>query len=279
EPGFGPEILTGLWYTNQYPESAWQADWIRLATRFRHDSAFVGADLRNEPHITGSVFDMKSYFKLGPLWGAFNNVYYHDRDWHYAAQTLGNELLKINPNLLIVVEGVQMYYDPFMKSLTGALWGSNLIGVQYDPIVLDRPSQLVYSVHEYGPKMWPGDWFNAGTSYQQLSDRWTNLWGYLLTAPKFMQAPILVGEFGTCDDWYVCVHDPTHPARQGFWFQSFVRYMQSHPQVGWAYWALNPDGPFQPDQRDYYSLMTYDWHHYYPLIPYGLAPLLKEPNG
>jgi endoglucanase len=215
----------------------------------------------------------------GPLWGSYGGAYYHDRDWHYAAQTLGNDLLAIDPHLLIVVEGIQMYWDPFENKLTGALWGSNLIGVQYDPIVLDRPGQLVYSVHEYGPKMWLGSWFSKKTTYHSLAIRWTKLWGYLLTAPESMQAPIFVGEVGTCDDWHSCISDPHKPWSQGFWWTSFVRYMKARPQVSWAYWSLNPEGPFRPQDNNFYSLMFHDWTHYHPRVIQGLGPLLAEPDG
>lgn len=276
EGGMGPEIDTGLWYTDRYPETAWENDWLTLASRFRSDSAFVGADLRNEPHITGSTFDLHAYLSRGPLWGAYNGTYYLTLDWHNAAQTLGNRLLAVNPHLLIVVEGIQMYYDPFKNKLTGALWGSNLIGVQYDPVVLSVPGHLVYSVHEYGPKMWKGSWFNSRTTYGKLAFRWTRHWGYLLTAPRFMQAPIFVGEFGTCDDWHSCISDPHKPMSQGFWFASFIRYLHNHPQVGWAYWSLNPDGPFRPGEDNFYSLMTRDWYHVHPLVLAGLAPLLGQ---
>jgi endoglucanase len=278
EAGRGPELQTGLWYTARYPESSWVADWETLVRRFRGESAFVGADLRNEPHIIGSQFTEEAYFIHGPLWGAYHGVYYHDRDWHYAAQTLGNDLLSINPHLLIIVEGVQMYLDSFRGVLTGGLWGSNLEGVQYDPIVLSRPGQLVYSVHEYGPHMWQGKWFNLHTTYASLAHRWDRLWGYLLSAQKALQAPIFVGEFGTCHDYWSCIAS-NQGWKQGFWFQSFVRYLHDHPQVGWAYWSLNPSGPFHPDQTNYYSLVSPSWRHYFPLVIRGLASLLAEPSG
>src|SRR5205823_5571310 len=67
--------------------------------------------------------------------------------------------------------------------------------------------------------------------------------------------------------------------KQGFWFKSFVRYLHDHPQVGWAYWSLNSNGPFQPTDPNFYSLVSSDWHHYYPLVTRGLAPLLREPDG
>jgi acetyl esterase/lipase/aryl-phospho-beta-D-glucosidase BglC (GH1 family) len=278
EAGRGPELKSGLWYTDQYPQSAWASDWLELTRRFQHDSSFVGADLRNEPHIVGGSLDHTSVLNNGPLWGAFQGTYYRARDWRYAAQTLGNELLDVNPHLLIIVEGVQLYLDPVKGVMTGGLWGSNLIGAQYDPVVLSHPSQLVYSVHEYGPHMWQGDWFNPKTTYQSLVKRWTDLWGYLLNARKILRAPIFVGEFGTCHEYYACIGS-NQGWKQGFWFQSFVKFLAAHPQVGWAYWALNPTGPFRTQDDDFYSLVTRDWRHYYPMITYGLAPLLREPGG
>ncbi|MDQ2742789.1 MAG: cellulase family glycosylhydrolase [Chloroflexota bacterium] len=279
EFGMGPELQTGLWYTKRYPASIWQKDWIELATRFRNDSAFVGADLRNEPHIVGSHFDQLAYLNHGPLWGAYNGTYYHDRDWRYTAQLMGDELLGINPHLLIVVEGVQMYYDPDKLHLTGGLWGSNLIGVQYDPIVLSHQSQLVYSVHEYGPKLYKAKWFNPHTTYLKLARRWRRHWGYLFTAPRFMQAPIFVGEFGTCNYGTFCITNPLKPWSQGFWFTNFIRYLREHPQVGWAYWSLNPTGPFYTGENNSYSVMSHDWKHVSPLLVTGLKPLLQAPSG
>ncbi|HZU14236.1 MAG TPA: cellulase family glycosylhydrolase [Chloroflexota bacterium] len=278
EAGMGPEYSTGLWYTAQYPESVWEADWLELAHLFRHDSAFVGADLRNEPHLTSGHPTIQNYVNQGPLWGAYQGTYYYSRDWHYAAQTLGNRLLAVNPHLLIVVEGVQMYFNPYTGKFTGGLWGSNLVGVQFDPITLDRPGQLVYSVHEYGPQMYLAHWFNSSTTFASLMRHWTKHWGYLLTAPPWMQAPIFVGEFGTCNNYYSCTVS-RNPLKQGFWFTAFVRYMRAHPQVGWAYWALNPMGPFKPNVPNYYALMTPDWRHYHRSLVTALQPLLREPSG
>ncbi|GAC1514971.1 MAG: hypothetical protein NVS2B16_22570 [Chloroflexota bacterium] len=279
EAGMGPEILSGLWYTAAYSESVWRADWEQLATRLRADSAFVGADLRNEPHETGSgAVDERTYLNNGPIWGAYRGKYYRDRDWRWAAERMGNDLLHINPHLLIIVEGVQMYLDPSVGTLTGGLWGSNLLGVRNSPVHLDRPGQLVYSVHEYGPQMWQGDWFNTTTTYASLAQRWTQLWGYLLGASRALQAPIFVGEFGTCHNYWSCISD-TAGWKQGFWFSNFVRYLHAHPQIGWAYWSLNPLGPFHPQDPNFYSLVSPDWHHYYPLVVHGLAPLLAESGG
>lgn len=279
EAGRGPETASGLWYTAAYPEAVWQADWKTIVSRFGHDSAFVGADLRNEPHDQGSgSVTQQTYLTAGPVWGAFQGTYYWRRDWRLAAERMGNDLLRIDPSLLIIVEGVQVYVSPSGTKPSGGLWGSNLRGVRYAPIRLIRPGQLVYSVHEYGPQMWQGDWFNTKTTYLSLSRRWTRLWGYLLHASRALQAPIFVGEFGTCDNYWSCITD-TDGWKQGFWFKSFIRYLHEHTQLGWAYWALNPTGPFHAGDANFYSLVSADWRHYYPLVIRGLAPLLQQSTG
>jgi endoglucanase len=279
EGGRGPETASGLWYTNQYPAATWVADWVTLVKRLRHDSAFVAADLRNEPHDvgTGSV-TLNTYLHDGPLWGPYQGTEYYGRDWRYAAQRLGDTLLAINPRLLIIVEGIQLYLNPRTGKVKGGLWGSNLEGVKDDPIELTHQSQLVYSVHEYGPQMWQGDWFNPNTTYASLARRWDRLWGYLLDPTSGLNTPIFVGEFGTCHDYHSCITNGEGWS-QGFWFQSFVQYLHQHPQVGWAYWALNPTGPYRPQDPNFYSVVSSDWRHYYPLVIQGLAPLLAEPDG
>jgi len=52
----------------------------------------IGADLHNEPH--------------GPAtWGSGDVA----TDWRLAAERAGNAILKVNPDWLIIVQGVQEY--------------------------------------------------------------------------------------------------------------------------------------------------------------------------
>jgi len=60
ESGSGPEE-NGLWFTSQFPESSWIADWASLAARYSNNSAVIGMDLRNEPH---SVWRKRSLLGL-----------------------------------------------------------------------------------------------------------------------------------------------------------------------------------------------------------------------
>jgi endoglucanase len=252
------------------------ADWITLVSRFKNESAFVGADLRNEPHLI-TALTPNIYLTSGPMWGPFHGAFHPDRDWRYAAQTVGNHLLAINPRLLIIVEGVQAYLNPLTNVFSVGWWGSDLVGVKFAPITLSEPSQLVYSAHDYGPILYPAQWFNKHTSYGSLSNKWDHFWGYILNAPDGVRAPLFLGEFGTCNFAPYCIgFGRKYHKRQGLWFRSLVRYLHAHREISWAYFALNPLGPFKPSEDNFYSLMTRDWRHIHPVLLRGLAPLLPR---
>lgn len=208
----------GLWYTATYPEDAWLNHWRALAKRYAKQPAVVGADLRNElrPVLeAGCQACMQcpcaSCACVTPVWGGGDPA----TDWHAAATRGGNAVLEENPNLLIIVEGLN--------------YASDVGGPYTLPISLATPNRLVYSAHDYA-------WFHSGLSdYQQLKTELGNKWGYILTQGQPFTAPVLVGEFGTCNTAATCVTDATG---QGFWFSAFRTYL-SEADIDWAYWALN----------------------------------------
>ncbi len=104
--GGGPES-NGLWYTSDYPESTWIADWQMLANRYKGNGTVIGADLRNEPH--GDA-----------CWGCGDI----SKDWRLAAERGGNAILAIDPNWLIIVEGISTYNGQ------STWWGGNLLGAK-----------------------------------------------------------------------------------------------------------------------------------------------------
>ena len=161
----------GLWYSTDYPESSWLADWRTIARRYRSNSWVVGADLRNE-------------LRSGAAWGGANPKL----DWHAAAERGGNAALAANPNLLIMVESPE--------------YSTNFAGFDKLPVHLDIADRLVYSPHAYGMAA-PGF-----ASYDQMKEVYEARAGFLLhTEPA---VPIWVGEFGTCQkldctfnsDWF-----------------------------------------------------------------------------
>jgi endoglucanase len=215
--------LSGLWYTQAFPESAWIADWQLLARRYLDNPAVIGLDLRNEPHGAATG---------GACWSCGG-----DNDWHLAAQRAGDAVLDINPHLLIVVEGVDSFENNFYW------WGGNLMGVRSAPVRLKIPNQLVYSAHDYGPLEHGQSWLTPAMTADTLRAVWTKHWAYIAQQNL---APVWLGEFGL-----TVVNSPTPTeaeAMQATWFQSLIQFLASDSRLSWGYWALNGE--------DRYGLLT-----------------------
>ena len=230
---------SGLWYTSAYPQASWIADWQALAMRysdtrftFNGNPTVIGFDLRNEPHLIGSSA------KSGSCWTGDTTVNgcpasLTSQNWTVAAQTAGNAILAINPNLLIFVEGLDCY-----SGVCG--WqGGNLIGVASNPVVLTVANQLVYSAHDYGPALFQQPWFNGATTPDSLNAVWNKYWGYISAAGT---APVWLGEFGTGNN--AADTQNTAAGSQGQWFFALVAYIKSNPQMSWTYWALNGEDSY-----------------------------------
>jgi endoglucanase len=229
---------TGLWYTRKYPQSAWIKDWQLLATRYAGNPIVVGVDLRNEPHTSPpGPWSLKAYLGHGATWGAYAGHSNPATDWRTAAERAGNAVLAINPHLLVFVEGVQLYPDPKQPRGVDTYWWAGVLqGARQYPVRFTVPHQLVYSPHEYGPVKARMSFFGRGMTYQSMVRIWNQHWGYLLQGK--LATPIFIGEFGTCGDSSRCVSSSA-AGSQGLWFRFLVRYLHAHPQIGWAFWALN----------------------------------------
>jgi endoglucanase len=249
----------GLWYTKRFPERSWMRDWIRLAKRYQGNPTVVGVDLRDEPHTGGpGPWTVTAYLHQGSTWGPYRGVDDPATDWRLAAERAGNAVLAINPHLLIFVEGLQLYPDLTQPGgIDSYWWGGILTPARRYPVELTVPHQLVYSPHEYGPLKWQMPWFGARMTYKRLAAVWNRHWGFLERASFPRKAPIFLGEFGTCGDSRSCITDAT-PGSQGLWFSYLVDYLRRHPEIGWAFWALNgttrlgnpcPNYVLQPDWR------------------------------
>ena len=195
---------SALWYTSQYPESAWIADWAGLAKRYADNPTVIGADLHNEPHDPA-------------CWSCGVAA----DDWHAAAKRAGNAILAVNPHWLIVVEGVQSYNNDYYW------WGGNLEGAGAQPVVLSVPHHLVYSAHDYPASVSGQPWFSAPNYPNNLPGIWDAHWGYLY---KNGVAPVLLGEFGS--------RLATTSDQQ--WFAAMIAYLKA-TGISWTFWSWNPN--------------------------------------
>jgi len=224
----------GLWYTDAHPESTMIANSTMLAQRYSDNPSVIGMDLHNEPHGQAT-------------WGDGNAA----TDWAAAAERIGNAIQKVNPNLLLIVEGVENYGG------STYWWGGNLDGVAKDPVTFDTANQLVYSVHDYPPSMAGFGWFSDPSYPNNMPSVWTDAWGHLVQSDT---APVLVGEFGsklaTSQDtaWLNKIAD----YMDGDWNGDGKSDLASGDQgVSWTYWAWSPgSGDTGGILNDDYSVNT-----------------------
>lgn len=123
-----PNDGNGLWYNDDYPENVWLESLGQLTLRYKDNPMVIGNDLRNEVRA-----DFKSWDK--PEWGTEGR-----NDWRRASMLAGNMIHNINPDMLILIEGI--------------FGGTNLRDVKKYPVQLNVPNKLVWSAHVYSFQYW-----------------------------------------------------------------------------------------------------------------------------
>lgn len=240
----------GLWWTNwTYPQSTaqWQADWVFLANRYKSNPLVAAADLRNEVRTMNGNGDLDP---ISPKWADHGG-----NDWRKAATDAGNAVVKANPKMLVIVEGINF------TGLTSALgaWRPHLQPVYSDPVGLTAPGKLMYAAHNYGyigPNATGGSSFVDGSNpllYKHMDkptlyDRLNKEFGYVANPGKIYSAPVWVSEFGIGFDASVSEQDKT-------WFANLTQYLIDN-DLDFAYWALNGT---KTDSIEGYGLLTEDW--------------------
>ena len=219
----------GLWYTATYTSQDWVRDWTMLARRYAGDPTVIGFDLRNEPHTPAG-----DSYAQGATWGTGNPA----TDIRLGYEKAGDAILAADPGALIFCEGISENPGPSGADNT-TWWGGDLALAGRYPVTLSSPGHVVYSAHDYGPSLFPQTWFSAATTPASLAATWTRNWGYLYTRRI---APVWVGEFGTGNT--AADVDTSAPGSQGQWFRSLVSYLAGHRWMGWTYWALNGEDPY-----------------------------------
>lgn len=214
-PRWSGRTRTGKLRVFQAGQARWLSAWRHIAARYAptgsHPQAnVVGADLRNEPRP-----DLR--LGLDIAWRAGKVAPWVD--WPRAAEKAGNQLLGINPRLLVVVEGIS--------------FGTDLRGAGVRPVRLRVPHRLVYSAHDY---VW--DHASPGAVSADLGSRW----GWLLIQHRWWTTPVWVGEYGTC-------HPEQAGCDQAAWFSALRGYLAAG-DVDWAYWSFNGTGASAAPEPD-----------------------------
>ena len=167
-----------------------------IADRYKNNDTIIGYDLKNEPHGKASETPHA-------IWNNSDDM----DNWKWVAQIAGNAVLDKNPNALIIIEGIQIYPKDIKANnfvskdddndYYNTWWGANLMGVKDYPIDFGSPErnkQIVYSPHDYGPRVYEQPWFKGGFTYESLyKDAWHDYWLYIAEEDI---APIFVGEWG-----------------------------------------------------------------------------------
>ncbi|WP_328475215.1 glycoside hydrolase family 5 protein [Actinoplanes sp. NBC_00393] len=212
------------WNTSQTAQQ-WEDDWVFMARRYRHDPRVVGADLYNE--VRRTVLD-------DPNWG-WGNAH----DWFAASQRAGDRILaEANPNLLIIVEGI------------------NWTGIPVDGFAHERPTlrpartlshtlvrsgKLVYSAHFYD---YTGPNHSGATGVGETTDpRYRDLSATELAtvvtrdalfvaadAGQHFTAPVWISEFGVDGD-------AAPGSKQRAWFENFTDVL-IRADTDFAYWPV-----------------------------------------
>ncbi len=226
-----------LWYDNNFSTDDWLEALEWFADYYKDDDTIIAIDLKNEPHGKNDGQGMA-------IWDDSTA----ENNWKYAAERGAAAVLGKNPNLLVVVEGIEVYpkfeeggtwnsppidYSRYPYSdFHGAWWGANFRGAREYPVDLgEHQSQLVYSPHDYGPLVYAQTWFEKDfTTQTLLDDYWYDTWAYLIEEKI---SPLLMGEWGGFIDEQ---HDPTGNNKK--WMQLLRDYMIDK-HIHHTFWCFN----------------------------------------
>lgn len=183
-----------LWTDGNITEQDYLDSLSWMAERYKGDDTIIAYDLKNEPHG-------KQNESPRAKWDDSKD----SDNWKYIAEKAANAVLDKNPNVLVMVEGIEIYPKDIKKNGNFGSqneddyffnwWGGNLRGVADNPIDLgNRQNKLVYSPHDYGPAVYEQPWFEGGYTYDSLyKDCWYDNWFYIQDKNI---APLLIGEWG-----------------------------------------------------------------------------------
>ncbi|MFI9150348.1 cellulase family glycosylhydrolase [Streptomyces sp. NPDC053367] len=226
-----------VWWKGTITVENFYTAWEWVTARYRNDDTVIAMDIKNEPHGTASTSPRAK-------WDGST-----DQDnFKYACETAGRRILAVNPNLLVLCEGIEVYPKAGVSwtSTTptdyySTWWGGNLRGVREHPVDLGAQNdQLVYSPHDYGPLVFQQPWFTGDWNRTTLErDVWDPNWLYL---HKENKAPLLIGEWGGFLDG--------GPNQK---WMTALRDLIVERRIHQTFWCLNPNS------GDTGGLLLNDW--------------------
>lgn len=213
-----------LWYTNEVSlqDYYYALEW--MAERYKDNDTIIAFDLKNEPHGKPNEGDNAA------IW----NDSAKPNNWKYTAEIAAGKVLAKNPNVLILVEGTEIYpikpggdySSTDSKDYYFNWWGGNLRGVAEYPVNLGGyQNKLVYSPHDYGPTVYAQPWFEGDYTYDSLmEDCWYDNWFYIYDDEI---APLHIGEWGGF------MRDPNLK------WMTYMRQLISTYHLNHTFWCLN----------------------------------------
>jgi endoglucanase len=243
----------GLWFNDRFTAQNFTDTWTAMATRYKSNPLVAAMDIKNEPRP--AVVGGKT---LKPAWGKSSPT---DIDIAPMYTTVGNAILHVDPQVLIICEGLGFAAD--------------LTGVHTHPIKLSQPNKVVYSMHDY-------HWFHTDATQKPAAyaAAMNQKGGFLLTGNI---APLWIGEFGR-----ICADSATEGAKP--WWGNITAWLAQF-DVDWCWWALNPiHGQASPPpsgslshaagESEPFGLLTQDWSGLgFPGIVTSLKQIMHPQSG
>jgi endoglucanase len=272
-----------VWFKGVITVDKFYEGWRWLAEKYKNNDTVIAFDLKNEPHgwkDANPTWDppIQPDPSIYSCWGNPNGADPLCPDainWAFVAKTAADQILAIHPNILIVVEGVEVHNNEWFW------WGGNLSGVQTAPIKLNKYQQkLVYSPHVYGPAVYDGQaWFKDAngvfdfTKAGLYARKWQKMFGFI---QEQSISHLFFGEWGgatrTTDGDGRFAGKTELIANNLLWMKAFAEYI-IEINASHTWWAYNPNS------NDTGGLVANNWRDWDTVKYSVLEPTLWKING
>ncbi|WP_316752523.1 glycoside hydrolase family 5 protein [Streptomyces herbicida] len=232
------------WNSGQSTQQ-WVDDWLFLVNRYKANKRVVGADLRNE--VRRDTWD-------NPNWGWGN-----DKDLYAAFEEAGNKILQADPDMLIIMEGINWQGVPSDLFSHGRPMLTPVATLSH---TLITSGKLVYAAHFYGytgPAHTGADDSGWGSTHdaryhdltpEELARAVNDQALFVTRSGQHFTAPVWVSEFG------VAGRGATD-AKEQAWFDHFTDLLVRN-DTDFAIWPLVGWTDAEGKPQDNWALVSYD---------------------